>query len=134
MRVRYSTLHPNQSQLDSLPWLPLVLQYGSRRLQATGLVDSGATINVLPYDVGLQVGATWDDQQATIQLAGNLGRYTAMPLVLMAGVGTYTPARLAFAWSQSRQTPLILGQTNFFFEFEIHFYRAEGEFEIDPRM
>lgn len=102
-------------------------------MQVTGLVDSGATINVLPYDVGLQLGAMWEDQQAAIQLAGNLGHYPAMPLVLIAEVGSYAPVRLAFAWSQSNQAALILGQTSFFFEFEVCFYRTDGEFEVAPK-
>ncbi len=56
-----------------------------------------------------------------------------MPLVLIAEVGSYTPVQLAFAWSQSNQAALILGQTNFFFEFEVCFYRAAGKFEVDPK-
>ncbi len=81
----------------------------------------------------MQLGAIWDTLQATIQLAGNLGRHPAIPLVLMGEVGTYTPVRLAFAWSQSNQTPLILGQMNFFLEFEVCFYRFAQEFEVKPK-
>jgi hypothetical protein len=35
------------------PYLPLTLSLGSNRVSVAGLVDSGAAINVLPYDVGL---------------------------------------------------------------------------------
>jgi hypothetical protein len=41
--------------------------------------------------------------------------------------------RLAFAWVKNNQVPLILGQTNFFLEFDICFYRSQLEFEIQPR-
>ncbi|MEC4881569.1 MAG: hypothetical protein SAL70_09505 [Scytonema sp. PMC 1070.18] len=34
-------------------------------------INSGATINVLPYEIGAQLGATWDDSKAILQLAGN---------------------------------------------------------------
>lgn len=44
-----------------------------RSIEAIGLVDSGATVNVLPYELGIQLGAEWDDRKAIIQLSGNLG-------------------------------------------------------------
>ncbi len=98
-----------------------------------GLVDSGATVNVLPYDVGVQLGGVWDERKANIRLAGTLGGLNAMPLFVTAQVGEYAPVRLAFAWVKREDVPLILGQTNFFMEFEICFYRAKLEFEINPK-
>ena len=53
MRFRYSTTDPTQSELDSLPRLPFVLRYGKQVINAVGLVDSGATVNVLPYRLGI---------------------------------------------------------------------------------
>ena len=57
MRIKYSTTDPSQDEFDALPRLPLTLHYNERQLDVIGLVDSGATINVLPYDVGRQLGA-----------------------------------------------------------------------------
>jgi hypothetical protein len=48
MRFAYSTTDPSQSDLDSLPRLPLTLRYGQRQISALGLVDSGAIVEVLP--------------------------------------------------------------------------------------
>lgn len=42
----------------------------------------------------------------------------------------FATTKLAFAWTQAENVPLILGQTNFFLEFEVCFYRAKGQFEI----
>jgi hypothetical protein len=72
MRFPYSTTDPSQDAFDSLPRLPLRLRADSRALDVMGLVDSGATVNVLPYDVGLQLGLLWDDRRANIWLAGTL--------------------------------------------------------------
>jgi len=130
MRFRYSTTDPTQSELDSLPRLPLVLRYGKQVINVVGLVDSGATVNVLPYRLGDQLGAVWDDRKATIRLAGNLGNVAAQPLFPMAEIGDFPPVRLAFAWSRSDNVPLILGQMNFFMEFDICFYRSQLEFEV----
>ncbi len=132
MRFKYSTTDPSQDEFDSLPRVPLVLRYNNRQIEVVGLVDSGAMVSVLPYDVGLQLGAVWDDRKANIRLAGSLGSRPAMPLFVMAQVGEYAPVRLAFAWVKSSDVPLILGQTNFFLEFEVCFYRPRLEFEVKP--
>ncbi|MGD1910473.1 MAG: hypothetical protein ACFB2X_06365 [Rivularia sp. (in: cyanobacteria)] len=56
-----------------------------------------------------------------------------MPLFATARIGNFTPVQLAFAWVKSANTPLILGQTNFFLEFDVCFYRSKLEFEINPK-
>ena len=98
-----------------------------------GLVDSGATVNVLPYEVGAQLGAVWDDRKANIRLAGALGSEPAIPLFAMAQIGDLPLVRLAFAWVKRSDVPLILGQTNFFMEFDVCFYRSRLEFEVAPK-
>jgi hypothetical protein len=133
MRFPYSTTDPSQDAFDSLPRLPLRLRADSRALDVMGLVDSGATVNVLPYEVGLQLGLVWDDRRANIRLAGTLGQQPAMPVFMIAEIADFAPVRLAFAWVQSPNAPLILGQTNFFMEFEVCFYRSSLEFEVKPK-
>jgi hypothetical protein len=115
------------------PVSPPRLRADSRVLDVMGLVDSGATVNVLPSEVGLQLGMVWDDRRANIRLAGSLGQQPAMPVFMIAEIGDFAPVRLAFAWVQSPNTPSILGQTNFFMEFEVCFYRSSLEFEVKPR-
>ncbi len=132
MRFHYSTNDPSQNEFDSLPRVPIVLRREGRTVETLGLVDSGATINVLPYEVGLQLGAAWEDSRAIIQLAGNLSNQPAIPFFVMVQVGDFAPIRLAFAWTRNQNVPLILGQTNFFMEFDVHFYRSKMEFEVNP--
>lgn len=133
MRFKYSTTDPFQDEFDSLPRLPLVLHLNSQSVEVVGLVDSAATVNVLPYEVGVRLGAIWDDRKAAIRLAGTLGNLRAMPLFVTAQVGEFAPVRLAFAWAESNDVPLILGQTNFFMEFDVCFYRSKLEFEVKPK-
>jgi hypothetical protein len=133
MRFKYSTTSPAQNEFDSLPRLPLLLNRDDERVEAIGLVDSGATINVLPYELGLQLGGMWDDRRAIIQLAGNLGNQPAMPFSAIAQIGDLHPVELLFAWVKRPNTPLILGQTNFFLEFDVCFYRSKMEFEVKPK-
>ena len=132
MRFKYSTSHPSQNEFDSLPRVPLVVRRGDQIVEAIGLVDSGATINVLPYEIGLQLGWVWDENKAIIQLAGNISQ-AAMPFFANAEIGEFPSVRLAFAWVSKPNAPLILGQTNFFMEFDVSFYRSQLEFEIKPK-
>ena len=47
--------------------------------------------------------------------------------------GHFSPVLLAFAWVSHDNTPVILGQTNFFNEFEVCFFRNSLEFEVKPK-
>jgi hypothetical protein len=84
--------------------------------------------------IGLQLGAAWEDQTVPIQLSGNLAQMEARDLVLSATVAEFPSVLLAFAWTQSREAPLILGHMNFFAEFDVCFYRADFAFELRPRV
>ena len=50
-------------------------------------------------------------------------------MIATAEIGDFDPVQLVFAWTMA-EVPLILGQTNFFMEFDICFYRSKLEFEI----
>jgi hypothetical protein len=118
--------------LDLLPYLPLVLSSGKNAASVLGLVDSGATINVLPHQVGLDLGASWAQQTLRVPLAGNLAGCEARGLLLTAVIGKFAPVQLAFAWVMTDDVPVILGQTNFFQQFHVCFYRAHGFFDVWP--
>jgi len=133
MRFKYSTTSPAQNEFDSLPRLPLLLSRENQSIEAIVLVDSGATVNVLPYEIGLQLGGVWDDRRAVIRLAGNLGGQAAMPFSTICTIAEFSPTELLFAWTKRPNTPLILGQTNFFLEFDVCFYRSKMEFEVKPK-
>jgi hypothetical protein len=133
MRIKYSITSPAQNEFDSLPRLSISLRREDRIVESIGLVDSGATVSVLPYELRLQLGCVWEDRRAVIQLAGNLGNQPAMPFSAIAQIGEFPPTELVFAWSRSPTVPLILGQTNFFLEFDVCFYRSTSEFEVNPK-
>ena len=108
--------------LADVPYLPLILTYQNRSVDTMGLLDTGASVNVLPYDVGLQLGAIWEEQLFSINLAGNLASTKAKGLLVLAKVGESEPVQLAFAWTRVNDIRIILGQTNFFAEFNVCFY------------
>jgi hypothetical protein len=116
-----------------MPLLTLFLQYGGRSFTVSGLLDTGATVNVLPYQVGLELGAEWDDIGERLKLTGNLARFEARPLIVSTTVASFPPVNLIFAWTRAENAPLLLGQVNFFSEFNVCFYRSELAFEIKPK-
>jgi hypothetical protein len=123
---------PSLSNASLAPILPLVL-IGSQRVATTALVDSGAAINVLPYSLGMQLGFDWLQETRSVELSGNLASVEARVVVLSAVVGGFPPVRLAFAWARTDAVSVILGQVNFFMEFDVCFFRSRAVFEVKPK-
>lgn len=115
------------------PLLPLALTLGQISLSVEGLLDSGSDVNVLPFGIGSALGAQWDPSKTTLRLAGAFSGTPATPLLVMARVVDFAPVRLAFAWCQTNEVPLVLGQTNFFMEFYICFLRSRNQFSVLPK-
>ncbi len=120
-RFFYKLTNQAFSPEDALPFLPLKLSRDIKTVEVLGLADSGATINVLPYQVSLELG-------------GNLGNFESRGLIVMAQIADFEPVKLAFAWTKAESVPVILGQTNFFSLFNICFFRQDNEFEIKFRI
>ena len=129
----YTVTSPALGTSSSLPYLPFALIHQQNNVSVSGLLDSRAMVNVLPYQVGLQLGLVWAQQTVPLKLTGNLARFEAHAVLLTAEVGKFTPVRLAFAWRATDEAPLLLGQTNFFQEFDVCFFRSQSLFEIKPK-
>lgn len=113
-----------------LPYLPFILGYQEKTIAATGLLDTGASVNVLPYSLGIELGYEWERQSTALSLTGNLAQYGACAVLAQAIVGQFEPVQLVFAWTQATNVPLILGQVNFFMEFDVCFYRSQLELAV----
>ncbi len=122
---------------DSLmPRLNFELYLRQHTIEITGIVDSGSTVNVLPYQMGLALGAVWQEQKPIAPLAGNLGNLEARALLLQASHPQLTginKIEMVFAWSKSEDAPVLFGQMNFFLAFDVCFFRAENAFEVQRR-
>lgn len=132
-RFPYKIIDSSLGMVDRMPYLPLTLGYNGHSLNVEGLLDTGASVNVLPYEIGTQLGFIWEKETLSVMLAGNLARFEARAVVVDAQVSSFPTINLAFAWTQATNVPLILGQANFFFEFDVCFFRARSEFEIRPK-
>ncbi|MBD2498742.1 hypothetical protein [Nostoc sp. FACHB-280] len=114
------------------PQMPIILS-NQRSITTSALLDTGATVNVLPYQIGLDLEYVWERQTATLNLTGNLAQFEARVVVIQAIVGQFEPVQLVFAWTKAVQVPLILGQVNFFMEFDVCFYRSQLYFVVSPK-
>jgi hypothetical protein len=115
------------------PLMPVTLSYRGGTVQANGLLDTGADVNVLPYNLGIALGAVWEQARTGLQLSGNLAHYEARGILITCSVGQLDPVRLAFAWVRVENVPLIFGQVNFFGEFDVCFFKARGTFEVSGK-
>ncbi|MCY7336616.1 MAG: hypothetical protein LH613_10455 [Chamaesiphon sp.] len=94
---------------EALPTIPIILSHEGFSVSTNALLDSGSTVNLLPYDIGLQLGLIWENQTVRLPLAGNLASVEARGLFVHVQIGNLEPVRLAFAWAQASNVPLILG-------------------------
>lgn len=105
--------------------LPLTLTYGGTTVETTGLLNTGADLNVLPYHLGFTMGGNWETARTGLRLSGNLARYEARGVLVSCTVGQLAVVQLVFAWTQAENVPLLLGQVNFPAEFVQDHYQHD---------
>lgn len=120
---------PELGEASLAPMLPITL-VASRSVEVAGLVDTGASVNVLPYRIGAELGFDWNQQTVPVQLSGNLANLEARAVVVPAIIRGFTPVRMAFAWTKADTVPMIFGQVNFFLEFDVCLFRSRRVFEV----
>lgn len=52
VRFAFTEVDSSLGALSALPYLPLTLTYQSQSLNVSGLLDTGSSVNVLPYEMG----------------------------------------------------------------------------------
>lgn len=133
IRFSYRNVEVTFGQTNPLPFVPIRLRHIHREIVVPALLDTGATVNVLPYSVGLELGLVWEQHNTPVYLTGNLARLAARGVIIKGTIGSFSLVDLVFAWTQVTETPLILGQVNFFMEFNVCFFRSQLAFEIEPK-
>jgi len=134
--ARFPYIAANNLPTSLMSRLPMVLSVGGRSVEVTGLLDTGAAVSMLPYRVGLALGAVWEDQSVPVSLVGSLEQFEARALMVIGSHPQITGnsgVQLVFAWTQAENVPVIFGQMNFFFEFDVCFYRSQSAFEVNAK-
>ena len=135
LRKRFNFVEKSNSagETSLVPYLTLTLSSQDASILTSGLLDTGASVNVLPYEIGVQLGLNWNDNNTSVTLAGNLAKFAAKGIILSATIDQFAPATLVFAWTKAENIPLLLGRINFFQEFDVCFYGSQLVFEIAPK-
>ena len=115
-----------------IPLETIQLTHKATTVTVPAVVDSGAALNILPFDIGLSLNLDWDNQTYPLDLGGILTGTLAYAVLLQAEIEPFPPLKLAFAWINKPSTEIrvLLGQVNFFQEFDVHFYGHQKAFEI----
>lgn len=91
----YVPRDPMLGSASLAPMLPLRLS-ATQGVSVVGLVDSGATVNVLPFSLGVQLGFDWDEPRPLVSLSG-LASVEARVVTVEAQVGEFEPVRMYLA-------------------------------------
>ncbi len=118
-----------------LPLVEIVLCNEGHEITVPALVDSGAAMSILPYDTGLELGLSWEEQTVPVDVMGVLKDTPAYGVMLRGAISPLPPVSLVFAWVRrtSDEIRTILGQMNFFHHNKIIFEAYNETFEITPR-
>lgn len=81
VRFDYAEAAAGRTDGSRLAYLPITLRHAPHELAVVGLLDTGSTVNVLPYPLGLQLGLVWEDQTTQVQLTGSLARLPARGVI-----------------------------------------------------
>ena len=87
----------------------------------------------MPYRVGSALGADWDELEDLGPLVGNLSSSTSRAITVSAkilGLTGETGVQLLFAWADTDSLPVLLGQIDFFMQFNVCIYRSQNYFEV----
>src|SRR3954452_20263843 len=93
----YLNRNPSTGVVGLMPYMPITLTAGPQSVLVEGLVDCGAALNVLLWDIGLQLGFNWQQQTIPLNLTGNLAASQARAVLVRATVGRLPSVSLGFA-------------------------------------
>ena len=121
MRLKYSAFAPPSGLEPNLPFAPLTLSFEGRVWTGQALLDTGSSLNVLPYEIGAALGLDWQAQTYPLPIGSWLRGLQAFGVVLTGQIEPFAPVTLLFGWiaPSPQRIPLILGQANFFHLFDL---------------
>ncbi len=121
--------------MPGLPLVPLNHYHAGYDITYPALVDSGATLSILPYDMGLELELVWKEQTHPVTLGGIYKEMEAFMVLVRGEISGLPPTALVFAWVNKShdEVRLIVGQTNFFQRFKVTFEAYSETFDISPK-
>lgn len=107
-------------------WVPTVtveIKYQESSLSCEMLVDAGAYLSMIPYQVGIELGLTISNDE--VMEAGGAGGASIPHVVkeVELQIGAYS-IQSRIGWALTDEIPLLLGRLDVFDEFDIEFSQS----------
>jgi len=133
--MRFDYTAPPPGALFGKPLMTMTLCHDGHEITVSALVDSGATISLLPYEMGRQLGFVWKEQTIPLQLGGPLKGIPAVAVLVNGQISGLPETPLVMAWVAKTEHPIrpILGQVNFFQQYKITFEGYTNTFDVCPK-
>ena len=124
--------YTSQGGMGAMPFIPITLESrGSAVYSAIALLDTGAAISILPNSIAINLRLDWQELEAyPVRLGGVFRGQNGCFVKLKVSVGQLPVQEIVFAWLQSGDAPLILGNANFFEVFDTCFSRSNDEISV----
>ena len=113
-----------------MPMLPIRLEQNGHGFDAIALLDSGASVSILPHSMGLALGFQWDKARKGISIGGAYSSQNTRVVTFWVIVPECQRKAISFVWIPDDHARLILGQATFFHLFEVCFAGAKQEFYL----
>lgn len=130
--ARFPLVPRQRKPAISVASIPLTLEHGSERVAAVASLEPGMASSVLPYSLGLRLGAGWTGHTIPIYVPGRKAAVQVAPLMIRGSIAPFPSVILFFGWAATDKVPVILGQQNFFEQFDICYHKARSQVEISP--
>ena len=120
-------------QIDAysiMPIIPIRLEHDRFSILTDALIDSGASVNVMPFQLGLELGFEWESCPVGTNLVGSLSEVETRLVVVQAFVADLRKIQLGFVWVKSNRSRVLLGQNNFFKHYSICFSRTTLKIQL----
>lgn len=102
-RFSYTPIPPFSG---GMPVLNVRLTHDASSVITPALVDSGAAMNLLPFEYGEELGCIWNEQHLALPMGGLLPEAKAFAVPVTLILDPFPPIELAFAWTDVSHTRL----------------------------
>jgi len=84
LRKRFNFVEKSNTagETSLVPYLPLTLSSQNTSISTLGLLDIGVSVNVLSYEIGIELGLNWNDYNILVILVGNLVKFPVKGIIL----------------------------------------------------
>ncbi len=118
------------ARLSVFPMLPLQLQAKNKTVNEIALLDSGAAMSVMPFELGVRLGLDWDTSLKGSGL-GNLVKPEDSRLVFLdVLIDPFKPFKNVFVWINTDDVRFVVGQANFLAHFDVLLCARKQEFTL----